>query len=220
MLGQSPPKSPPYDAWPMHYILAIDAALRFSLTRIKAKTPATILANATEDDITEWLQTELIEIGNEEVVEGYTHQVFQYPHLDSRTSQASGGRASLRPDLRFYKQASTCRVTMPLQDAWFCECKIIEENHSSRTYKNYWGKGIQRFVDGQYAGAMTHAQMLAYVRWPSSTHLGPKHDELKKLSLQLDGDVCITRHSRARAKTVTGQALSDIELRHLWFKFQ
>jgi hypothetical protein len=219
VLGQSPlRKSPPYDAWPKTFIHAIEAALREGMQRIKNNKSPAVLQAADEHDITVWLQETLIDIADDGTVHGYTHDVFQYPHLDSTTTNSSRSSNRVRPDLRFYRQHQFAGAVIdPLQDAWFCECKIIEENHSTRTYKNYWDKGIQRFVHGSYAGAMPHAQMIAYVRWPNeSTGLGPAYTRLWLCSVDDEG-VCVTKHPR---KSSTGQNSADIELRHLWFKFQ
>lgn len=221
VLGQSPDrKSPPYDAWPKTFIHAIEAALKEAMQRIKSNKQAKELCDADEEKMTSWLCDELILIAEEELIAGYNYAVFQDPVLDSPTNNADQTSYKKRPDLRFRRQPHHSRlVDRPREDAWFCECKIIEEKtNSSKTYKNYWAKGVQRFVDGSYAWAMPHGQMIAYVRWASDAiGFGPKYTELKKCAQDLDGDICITKHSR---KTDKGKVLSDIQLRHLWFKFE
>lgn len=218
VLGQSPQKAlcPPFPAWQTHYVRCIEQALFYGLQQVKSKKTAVEMGRATERHITYWLYVELLDLIQGNVVPGFTRNVFELPHLDPPTGNIDDSSIQKMPDLRFHlTNAETCgrKVEKLNQYAWFCECKIIEEHHSSRTYQNYLNQGIQRFIDGQYAWAMPHAQMIAYVRWPSdATDMGADYMCLV-LSSERDGNICITKHARTHS-------LAPIELRHLWFKFQ
>jgi hypothetical protein len=118
-----------------------------------------------------------------------------------------------------------------LLDGWFCECKILDKSHKKY---DYLYDGILRFIDGTYAWANPHAQMIGYVREPSFTlndltkYLEtkpskgqPTHGEALLLNgaPQLSsGDVLTTEHSRNFVlETVEGMpSPGAIELRHLW----
>lgn len=223
VLGQSPEiLRPPFPAWKQHYVAFVEQALSYGLKQVKDKKTPNEIEQSSERQITYWLYLELLALIQDGVITGFTRDVFEIPHVDAPTENADGTSIQNMPDLRFHltnSQSQGRRIESLNQYAWFCECKIIEEGHTSRTYeKGYCINGIQRFIDGRYAWAMPHAQMIAYVRWPSDAiGFGPKHTELKECAQDLEGDICITHHAR---KTTKGELLSDIHLRHLWFKFQ
>jgi hypothetical protein len=226
VFGTSPLITPPYPALPSPVILIIEQAICVGLNNVKNRHQNHINA-ASETEITTWLSEELVLMWQDgSVVVGFDPNTYQLPHLDATLTNYDGSSHSVRPDLRFYMQrgVSSCVVDAPYQQAWFCECKLLEADHSSRNLSSYVNSGIQRFETGQYAWAMPHAQMLAYVREPRhahyvpAQHLTPLLDGLGVIQ-KLDGAVLCSTHGRTFT-LLNGKHPGAIELRHLWFKLQ
>jgi hypothetical protein len=115
----------------------------------------------------------------------------------------------------------------PSQDGIFVECKPVDANHSLLTC--YCDAGIQRFICGEYAWAMSEAMMIGYVN--------SSEDPVAKIQSALDArkakvlpvqttttcphsaskpPTAITTHHRSFSYIETGQKAPDIVLRHLW----
>jgi len=224
VFGASPQIVPPYPALPSQVIRVIEQAICVGLGHVKTQYQMQIPA-APETQITSWLSEVLALMWQSgSTVSGFDANTYQLPHLDATVRNFDGTSYSGRPDLRFYLQGgvSNCVVDAPYQYAWFCECKLLDSQHSSQTLHSYITQGVQRFEMGQYAWAMPHAQMLAYVREPHSANYLPSQYlvprfQKKGVRHQLDGNVVSSTHARLFS-LANGKPPGNIELRHLWFK--
>ncbi len=175
------------------------------------------LSFATEEQITKWLIDELNDFLLSQLVAGFSPQFYQDPVRGSKLENYDGVKIEKAPDLVFRLQRYGNRITTSAeQDAWICECKLIEKGHDSRTFANYQKEGIDRFVGGDYAWAMPHAQMLAYVRGYGKSGATKKFEK-HRVALQANkvGQIDESTHERSFILR-NGKLPGDITLRHLW----
>ena len=221
--GQSPAALEiPYPAWKMHFVQIIEKALWAGLTRLDAKQGTLQLTTAKEEQITNWLIAELNKLLTDKSVSGFSADFYQDPVRGSKLQNFDGKKIEKAPDLVFRLQRnSSGRVVMDAeQDVWICECKLIEQGHSSRNFESYQKQGIDRFICGDYAWAMPHAQMLAYVRWSSDVpSLGPELQKLTELPAAKTDDIYTSMHARSFVFPKSKTAPGNIALRHMWFRF-
>lgn len=105
----------------------------------------------------------------------------------------------------------------------FVECKIVDSNHPVR---NYAAEGIQRFIEGDYAWAMPHAMMVAYVKDTGMSvddvvaflsKVGSRYAvteiELSRLSTE---PTLRSVHSRSWQYLASPNPPGPIELIHVW----
>lgn len=162
-LGRQPRFGPPYPGWPREQIAIVEDAIREAIRRILADKSAQDIATAQENDITEWLEDQLCCLLNTGVVSGFDSKTFEQPNRDASTVNFNGKKISKKPDLAFKRLSHVSCARDTRQDAWFCECKILDDD-SSHGLPAYIKKGLMRFVDGDYAWAMPEAQMIGYIR--------------------------------------------------------
>ncbi len=221
----TPPKQPPFDAWPISIVLTIEAALRKAYESVESLLGgAHELSMASEDKITEALEKSLIALRKDgNTVSGFSVDAFGLPIRGRNITDYSGEHINRQPDLTFYRAAVEDR-----EDGWFCECKIVDDSHSLHDYLH---QGLLRFVDGTYAWAMPQAQMVAYVRcsktvndlvsyFSSKPHkASPTHGEAMSLINTpnlIDPNLLSSMHDRSKHSSLGKLSMTQIEARHLW----
>lgn len=240
-LGRQPRIEPPYSGWPSEQIAVVEEAIAEAMRRVLMEKSSQDIATAQENNITEWLEDQLCHLLNEDVVPGFDSSVFEQPARGSETVNFSGGKISKKPDLIF-KRASHLSCACDLrQDAWFCECKILDGG-SSHGVSDYIRDGLMRFVEGDYAWAMPSAQMIGYVRHAAGKGYAPirkLREYFAKMELKtentyavltgllaekahgrsIDGALPVHATSHARSFTLHDKRVpGPITLRHLWFQ--
>ena len=151
-VGTSVP-SIPYSPWPASYIETIENAIFTAWEVMQSSVPD--IGEKNETQITTGLQGFLVELLNQNSVDGFASEVFSIPVRDASVPDCKGN-IEKKPDLTFY-----CHTARPLGvlRAQFYECKPIGSCNV------YIGEdGLERFLDGRYAWAMPHAGMIAYVK--------------------------------------------------------
>jgi hypothetical protein len=103
----------------------------------------------------------------EEPVSGFSSELFETVERGAEVVNYSGMKLEKRPDLRFRMQGRIPSVSDRTHYGMFVECKLLDATHSLRLYAV---NGVLRFVQGDYAWAMPHGMMLAYVRSSAPTH--------------------------------------------------
>ncbi len=162
-LGRQPRIEPPFPGWPSEQIATVEEAIAEAMRRVLAEKSSQDFATVHENDITEWLENQLCLLLSEHVVPGFDSSVFEQPARGSETVNFSGGKISKKPDLTFKRASHLSCAIDTRQDAWFCECKILDGG-SSHGVPKYIKDGLMRFVVGDYAWAMPSAQIIGYVR--------------------------------------------------------
>lgn len=224
-LGIPPTKKSAFSAWPLPIVLVIEDAIRKAYASIEEILGAKhTLNSANEDTITNALQEALIGLRKDgQAIPGFSIATFALPIRGQNIADYSGKIINKQPDLTFYKA-----LTEDLEDGWFCECKIVDKTHS---LSDYLHKGLLRFVNGNYAYAMPHAQMIAYVRdskkpadlidFFQKTPKDSIHNHASMMSLKAkpitsNPDLIITSHSRSAYSLPGKNPLGDIEVRQIW----
>jgi hypothetical protein len=223
----SPPKGPPppYAQWQMRHIKVVERAIAAAWTTAMGTTRGmALLASATEPEITAMLQDALTTLLNSGLVHGYSPAVFGAPIRGQEIDDYSGEFLEKRPDLTFPRLSSRPTIN---HNALFYECKILGRGRSLDAYVN---DGVSRFQKGNYAWAMPHAGMIAYVgdmshepnpkialaaRWEGSK-LDP-YAATKPVGEDkaVPPFVAISEHARAFTLR-NGIPAGDITLRHIW----
>ncbi|OLE54055.1 MAG: hypothetical protein AUG51_10130 [Acidobacteria bacterium 13_1_20CM_3_53_8] len=194
--------------------------------------PGFDLLTAVEDEVTHELYQRLYdEVFNKNVVEGFDRQLLTDITRESKVRNYDGTNLDKMPDLIFglVDRPNVFRFS---QDWIFVECKPVDSSHSVGFY--YCGKGIIRFIKGEYAWAMTSALMVAYTRTgytvipkltnalqASSTdmHTLDFPYQCRKSKAGPSSEVVhITRHSRTFIYIETKRPAEAITIRHLWLK--
>jgi hypothetical protein len=94
-------------------------------------------------------------------VPGFSGAIFETVIRGGEVSNYNGKHVEKRPDIVFRLVGENRIIEYRSQYGVFTECKVIEDVAGVRKYCN---DGILRFVNGDYAWAMSHAMMLAYAR--------------------------------------------------------
>lgn len=227
-LGTPPPKDT-YPSWPLSLIECVDNALSIAWRRLHAKNPS-IIATKDEDRITDELVTELTSMRRNDELKGFNSNFFGVPVRDGKIANQSGSSIDQMPDLTIHLAHPRQGVADDRHDALFYECKVITAKRNLNLYRK---KGIQRFLDGQYAWRMPHAGMIGYVfqpapKCPIAALTGYFAKKVKKTTVgsalgcnttpaiamvslnTCVSDIAATKHTR-------NYNSSQIELRHLWF---
>jgi len=178
---------------------------------------------AKEPDFTTHLH-EILEdhLLDSSVVEGFTGEVFssiQRPEVRNH----DGKKTRKRPDMvAFLADRPDVRRS---QDGIFIECKAVDAAPSR--LKDYCDDGIVRFIDGDYAWAMTEALMFGY----NTVHQNPSAALIEPFRLWSKSvrsrrkprdcgisphrpPIAITLHNRSFH--LNGRQAPPITLRHLW----
>lgn len=151
----------PYPNWNKTLLLSIDNAIKEAWNIIK-KDKTISLSSSIEEKITESLELTLTDIMDDEnKVSGFSRAKLAPITRGSKYSNYNNEHLEKQPDLSI--KMIDCRpgLVHSTYDGLFIECKIIDNYKSPRLYIE---NGIRRYVDGEYAWAMKHSLMIAYVR--------------------------------------------------------
>lgn len=227
-LGTPPPKDN-YPSWPLSLVERVDNALSLAWEHLQVKNPS-IIATKDEDKITDELVTELTAMRKNDVPKGFNSNFFGVPIRDGKVSNQSGGSIDQMPDLTIHLAHPRQGVADDRHDALFYECKVITAKRNLHLYRK---KGIQRFIEGQYAWRMPHAGMIGYIFQPAQkcpiTALTSYF--AKKVKMVTIGSALGCNTGPAVAMVAPNPSVSNIaatthtrtfdssqvELRHLWF---
>lgn len=162
------------------------------------------------------------------VVDGFTDDLFvvgregKFPSFD-------GAHLDKMPDLNIWIKRDVPQ-SLPSNDRLFVECKPVGRDHPVGVA--YCNKGIARFVNGEYAWALTQGMMVGYAS-PGYTLPGKLRDAIgtRCAALRTTGNVqacpkgqaqgytqqvCVTVHRRGFRYPHMRTKVPDITLRHLW----
>jgi len=189
------------------------------------------LLRANEDIVTHELYERLYdEVFDNNVVEGFDRELLTAVSRESKLRTYDGGSLDRMPDLLF-GLADRPGVFRKTQDWLFVECKPVDDAHSVGVH--YCGKGIIRFVRGQYAWAMTSALMIGYVR--SGYSISRNLTDALQVSTKVETldlpyvcrysssgpaseTVQISKHVRTFTYIETHKVAEAIMIRHLWLR--
>ena len=106
------------------------------------------LLSATEDVVTHELYERLYdEVLNKGVVDGFDRQLFADIKREPKVRNYDESHLDRMPDMLISLYDRD--VFKPSQDGLFVECKPVDPDHSAGIH--YCGKGVIRFVRGEYA---------------------------------------------------------------------
>jgi hypothetical protein len=189
------------------------------------------LGRANEDIVTHELYERLYdEVFDNNVVEGFDRELLTAISRESKLRTYDGYSLDKMPDLLF-GLADRPGVFRRTQDWLFVECKPVDDAHSLGVH--YCGKGIIRFVKGEYAWAMTSALMVGYVSTGYSISRNLTDALVASTTIEtLDlPNVCcysssipgsetvqISKHVRRFTYIETHKTGGAIMIRHLWLR--
>ena len=155
------------------------------------------LAGASEDEVTMWLRN-VIEnrLRQNGSVPGFNKRTFEKVTRQQESENYNGTKIRKTPDLVFTPcSGGNAGRILSTHFGLFIECKPIGSDHS--VPGAYCKKGVERFVVGDYAWAMTEGMMVGYARSGRTIakHLHPVFD-LKPSNLAIS----------AALKQVSGKA--------------
>lgn len=146
----------------MPVIMVVQSAIAraFEILRGREDCP---IATDNEDRITialrAVLENDLRQSGE---IDGFNREVFEKVDRQHRAANFSGDRASKEPDMMFTIRGDSRDSVISTENGLVVECKPVDREHPPGTH--YCDRGIQRFVDGDYAWAMQEGMMLGYAR--------------------------------------------------------
>jgi hypothetical protein len=222
----------PHPAISLPVFLVVENGIRaaWELMRTSPRAGFDLLRD-DEDVVTHELYERLYDdVFNRNVVEGFDRELLTVVTREAKVRNYDGAHLDKMPDLLFglVDRPNVFRLT---QDWLFVECKPVDSGHSAGVH--YCGKGIIRFVRGEYAWAMTSALMVGYAR-TGYTILPKLTDALtasamihtldypyqcrRSRSGQNSEVVHISRHERTFTYVETRRPAAAITIRHLWLK--
>ncbi len=226
------PTELPHPAISLAVFLVVENGIRaaWELMRNRPR-PGFSLLSEVEDVVTHELYERLYdEVFSKGVVEGFDRELLTVVTRESKIRNYDGAHLDKMPDLLF-GMVDRPNVLRPTQDWLFVECKPVDLAHPAGVH--YCGKGIIRFVRGEYAWAMTSALMIGYAR--TGYTVSPKLTDALKASpivhtleypyhchRSKSGPssevVYISQHARTFPYVETGQLAQAITIRHLWLR--
>lgn len=222
----------PHPAISLAVFLVVENGIRAAWELMRTSPRAGFdLLSEVEDVVTHELYERLYDdVFNQNVVEGFDRELLTVVTRESKIRNYDGDHLDKMPDLLFglVDRPNVLRAT---QDWLFVECKPVDLAHPAGVH--YCGKGIIRFVRGEYAWAMTSALMIGYAR--TGYTIFPKlTDALKASSIVHTLDypyqchssksgpssevVHISRHARTFSYVETKRPAKAIMIRHLWLR--
>lgn len=204
----------------------IEEALRVGLERCFKRYPSLRQSPLDEVRLNAALDGELNSMMEDvsEPVPGFTSEVFNLIDRGRELCDHTGQLLEERPDLVLRRRKAPRNGMDPRYYALFIECKVVDRD---RTMKRYVPEGLARFVDGDYAWAVTAALMVAYVDGDGYRLPGTLEGYLRKHATQsLKSDVALrdqppapaiysTTHARSFAYR-QGGGPGPIRVDHLW----
>jgi hypothetical protein len=223
----------PHPPISLSIFLVIEEALCTAWNYLKDNSrPGFNLLSATEDVITQELFEELFDhIFNKGIVDGFDRELFTVITREPKVRNYNGANLDKMPDI-LIGLVDRLNVFKLSQDGCFIECKPVDSNHTTGVH--YCNKGIIRFVQGDYAWAMTCALMVGYIC--NGYTIVPKLDNAlrryyrevptsvfpQQCRLSKPGKnnevVYFSKHSRTFSYCESGQQAPDIMIRHLWLR--
>ncbi len=215
----------PYPRFEPGFLAIVNHALIWAWTTLRQCSSDEHLRVASEVEITEAMQTILNQAMNDAAapVAGFTAAYFETMERGGEITNFDGTKLEKRPDLRF-RLRGRHNVSDRLQYAFFVECKIVDSTHS---VPRYCDDGLTRFIRGDYAWAMPHAMMLAYVRSgrrsvqalkefleADRSHYGVTSVSAPEIAGALESVESV--HNRTWRYPVSSTDPGPIELHHLW----
>lgn len=223
----------PHPPISLRILLIVEAAIRTAWGVLRAGLRTGFdLASATEDPIThglyEVLYDDVFATGR---VEGFDGSVFTVVTRETNVRNYDASSLDKQPDLLIGLVNRPPGIKRS-QDWLFIECKPVDAGHTVGAC--YCGKGLIRFVIGEYAWAMTEAMMVGYAR--EGYTILPKlesalRERLDKIPTSafpkpcaspkagaFGEPVCITKHGRTFRYVETGAEAPPITIRHLWLR--
>lgn len=232
IFATGPPQFPlPHAPFPLAVWLIAEDAIRMAWVRLRQRSPAVFeLASANEDTITLKLHEVLVdEVYGTGAVEGFDDTIMQIGSREAKFQNFNGKHPDKMPDLHIgILQRANVRQS---QDGIFVECKPVDADHTVGVH--YCDKGISRFVEGDYAWAMTTALMVAYAARgyaidPKLIDALTRSDTISTVSMPTPcpssetvlfcDQTQVTVHRRDFQYVESGEAAPNITLRHLWLR--
>lgn len=223
----------PHARFPDRLLLAIENAIRTAWIKLTKKFPRREICDASEPQITNSIRNILNDMLSCNTGDAFSEKDFRMLIVGGELESYDGRHIQKEPDLVFYCSDRRPGIYLSAYDGIFAECKLMD-HPKDKTVSDYAIDGITKFITGEYAWAMPHAMMVAYVRdgqqMPAaleqnfSLHNGGNirrfavvsDPPVKKCTLtRKQPPAYITRHQRTwthRNSSMPG----DIELRHLW----
>lgn len=229
-IGETPQLPHPPISLPVFLVVENGIRAAWELMRTSPRADFDLLGSV-EDEVTHELYERLYdEVFDKKVVEGFDRQLLTVVTRESKVRNYDGASLDKMPDL-LVGLVDRPNVYRRSQDWLFVECKPVDSDHT--VGKHYCGKGIIRFVRGEYAWAMTSALMVGYAR--AGYTIVPKLADALRASSDIvtldypvecphskrrpsSGRVYISRHARTFRYLETGQPADAIVIRHLWLK--
>lgn len=143
-------------------VFVVQRAIERAFELLRAKGAAQ-LAKLQEDKVTialrAVLENILLESGE---VDGFNSEIFTKVDRQHRSANYNGEKLDKEPGMRFCIRDDSRKQILRSEDGLTVECKPVDARHGPGT--DYCDRGIQRFVDGDYAWAMQEAIMIGYIR--------------------------------------------------------
>jgi hypothetical protein len=229
--------APPHEELSPRLFWIVEAALRKAWEILTSDSaPAAGWRIAKEDDLTLELFEVLKDIvWQRKMIPGFNNTVFSTINREPKVRNYNREHPDKMPDLliEFADIPSNVRAS---QAGIFIECKPVDIDHPVGTH--YLGKGIARFVNGDYAWWMRDAIMLGYaaegytIEKKLIPRLSPKSKAAKDAFTTAEDPVCcpqsisvsssektwISKHFRTFTYCETHRAAPEITLRHVWLR--
>lgn len=229
-------KNYPFKPLSRPYLRAIEKAIRFAWSDlVAAPQPHGINdlldTNVGEVSISEALLRVLCTIhqADKQPVPAFSDN-FETPTSDAGLRNYNGTVLSDRPDFCFRLKVNPCPGESKLYNGLFVEAKLIRQDGS---LSGYMGGGLAKFLRGDYAWAMPHAMMLAYLRQTSQTlpnglnGFFNRRGNTEKFQTQSSAQLCPITRQHPRAYTTVhsrtwnyppphNHSPGNIEIIHLW----
>lgn len=223
---------PPHKKLSPRLIWIAEAALRKAWEIATSdKRPNASWRTADEDDLTLDLFEALKDtVWKNRMIPGFNKEIFSTINREPKVRNHNGEHPDKMPDLliEFKEIPSNVR---PSQCGIFIECKPVDSKHPVGTH--YCGKGIIRYINGDYAWSMQDAIMLGYaaqgyeIGKKLTPHLSPNSKSTYATKTGLAGFNKSTRtspknptlhsiHARNFTYLENNQAAPAIELYHIW----
>src|SRR5260370_10604213 len=182
------PVSLPHPPYPKATLQLIEKAIGEAWRIIRDKPEGDFnIQNANEDRITRELRTCLVnKVLGSGAVPGFTREAFHVTR-EAKFNSFDGTHLDKMPDLYIYVVRDD-PVSLVSDDGLFVECKPVDQGHPAG--RNYCNDGILRFVNGDYAWALSEALMIGYAS-PGYTLPNKLTDALaeRKIALKTAGNV-------------------------------
>ncbi|MGI9229488.1 MAG: hypothetical protein ACR2P9_06485 [Gammaproteobacteria bacterium] len=186
--------------------------------------------NYPEEALTEKLQLSLTDLLDSSKCSNFNRQKFSDIEREASYRDFKGKSIKKQPDLIIKPIGRDHGLASSLYNGLFIECKVIDH---AKTPHLYIIHGVRRYVDGEYAWAMSHAVMIGYVKngaqLPSaieeSVRRNSENETVKRCfphgtNISNQGDdspppVYRTVHPRNWEHSEYGEP-GDIDLDHIW----